>query len=155
MSSLSFDLADSLTDLQLVIPLSLAATQLYTMNHPIDQNQNYRSTNPNPDSATIATAAMTAATTTSTSSTAQANHLNQPNPCNPPNSTGSSCQPDHTQPPPPPTQSSDSAGYPHQVHGVGGPTATAPFLRDFSLVAEAARRAQVSVMTRDLEGVTL
>lgn len=45
--------------------------------------------------------------------------------------------------------------YPHQIHGLGGPTATAPFLRDFSLVAEAASRAQVSLVTRDLEGVSL
>ncbi|KAI9040708.1 uncharacterized protein KD926_007789 [Aspergillus affinis] len=36
-----------------------------------------------------------------------------------------------------------------------GPTATAPFLRDFSLVAEAAKRAQMSVVMRDLESVTL
>ncbi|KKK20838.1 hypothetical protein P175DRAFT_0500423 [Aspergillus ochraceoroseus IBT 24754] len=45
--------------------------------------------------------------------------------------------------------------YPHQVNGAGGPTATAPFLRDFSLVAEAAKRAQMAVVMRDLEGVTL
>ncbi|PWY87502.1 hypothetical protein BO70DRAFT_195687 [Aspergillus heteromorphus CBS 117.55] len=45
--------------------------------------------------------------------------------------------------------------YPHQITGEGGPTATAPFLRDFSLVAEAAKRAQMSVMVRDLEGVSL
>ncbi|PYI07921.1 hypothetical protein BO78DRAFT_311705 [Aspergillus sclerotiicarbonarius CBS 121057] len=45
--------------------------------------------------------------------------------------------------------------YPHQITGSGGPTATAPFLRDFSLVAEAAKRAQMSVMVRDLESVTL
>ncbi|KAE8380585.1 hypothetical protein BDV26DRAFT_257322 [Aspergillus bertholletiae] len=45
--------------------------------------------------------------------------------------------------------------YPHQVSGSGGPTATAPFLRDFSLVAEAAKRAQMSVVMRDLEAVTL
>lgn len=45
--------------------------------------------------------------------------------------------------------------YPHQVEGAGGPTATAPFLRDFSLVAEAAKRAQMSVVMRDLESVTL
>ncbi|ODM14809.1 hypothetical protein SI65_09803 [Aspergillus cristatus] len=37
----------------------------------------------------------------------------------------------------------------------GGPTATAPFLRDFSLVAEAARRAQMAVVMRDLEGISL
>jgi hypothetical protein len=37
----------------------------------------------------------------------------------------------------------------------GGPTATAPFLQDFSLVAEAAKRAQMAVVTRDLEGVSL
>ncbi|KAL4931082.1 uncharacterized protein BDV17DRAFT_257047 [Aspergillus undulatus] len=45
--------------------------------------------------------------------------------------------------------------YPHQISGDGGPTATAPFLRDFSLVAEAAKRAQVAIVTRDLEGVSL
>ncbi|PYH48595.1 uncharacterized protein BP01DRAFT_151873 [Aspergillus saccharolyticus JOP 1030-1] len=45
--------------------------------------------------------------------------------------------------------------YPHQITGPGGPTATAPFLRDFSLVAEAAKRAQMSVIMRDLESVTL
>ncbi|KAE8145176.1 hypothetical protein BDV25DRAFT_165228 [Aspergillus avenaceus] len=42
-----------------------------------------------------------------------------------------------------------------QISGSGGPTATAPFLRDFSLVAEAAKRAQMSVVMRDLEAVTL
>ena len=45
--------------------------------------------------------------------------------------------------------------YPHQIHGDGGPTATAPFLQDFSLVAEAAKRAQMAVVMRDLEGVSL
>lgn len=37
----------------------------------------------------------------------------------------------------------------------GGPTATAPFLQDFSLVAEAAKRAQMAVVMRDLEGISL
>jgi hypothetical protein len=37
----------------------------------------------------------------------------------------------------------------------GGPTATAPFLRDFSLVAEAAKRAQMAVVMRDMEGISL
>ncbi|KAJ5797515.1 uncharacterized protein N7503_006811 [Penicillium pulvis] len=45
--------------------------------------------------------------------------------------------------------------YPHQVNGLGGPTATAPFLQDFSLVAEAAKRAQMGIVMRDLESVTL
>ncbi|KAL5364980.1 hypothetical protein BJX96DRAFT_158310 [Aspergillus floccosus] len=45
--------------------------------------------------------------------------------------------------------------YPHAIAGGGGPTATAPFLRDFSLVAEAAKRAQMSIVMRDLESVTL
>ncbi|KAL4900817.1 hypothetical protein BDW74DRAFT_182402 [Aspergillus multicolor] len=45
--------------------------------------------------------------------------------------------------------------YPHQISSTGGPTATAPFLRDFSLVAEAAKRAQVAIVTRDLEGISL
>jgi len=41
-------------------------------------------------------------------------------------------------------------------HGpMGGPTATAPFLKDFNLVAEAAKRAQIAVVMRDLESVTL
>ncbi|KAF3390349.1 hypothetical protein F1880_009383 [Penicillium rolfsii] len=48
-----------------------------------------------------------------------------------------------------------AADYPHQVTGLGGPTATAPFLQDFSLVAEAAKRAQMSIVMRDLESVTL
>lgn len=59
-------------------------------------------------------------------------------------------------PPLQPTQQPTSEQlYPHQIHALGGPTATAPFLRDFSLVAEAARRAQVSVVARDLEGISL
>ncbi|KAL3496839.1 hypothetical protein BJX62DRAFT_232031 [Aspergillus germanicus] len=45
--------------------------------------------------------------------------------------------------------------YPHQIAGAGGPAATAPFIRDFSLVAEAAKRAQMAIVTRDLEGVSL
>lgn len=48
-----------------------------------------------------------------------------------------------------------AADYPHQVTALGGPTATAPFLQDFSLVAEAAKRAQMSIVMRDLESVTL
>ena len=48
-----------------------------------------------------------------------------------------------------------SSEYPHQVHGAGGPTATAPFLQDFSLVAEAAKRAQMAVVMRDMEGISL
>ncbi|KAA8646513.1 hypothetical protein EYZ11_012437 [Aspergillus tanneri] len=51
--------------------------------------------------------------------------------------------------------STHTNNYPHKIDGPGGPTATAPFLRDFSLVAEAAKRAQMSVMMRDLESVTL
>lgn len=53
------------------------------------------------------------------------------------------------------TNQSHTTLYPHQITGDGGPTATAPFLRDFSLVAEAAKRAQVAIVTRDLEGVSL
>ncbi|KAE8352062.1 hypothetical protein BDV28DRAFT_135864 [Aspergillus coremiiformis] len=54
-----------------------------------------------------------------------------------------------------PQQHTAMETYPHQASGSGGPTATAPFLRDFSLVAEAAKRAQMSVVMRDLEAVTL
>ncbi|OJJ44359.1 hypothetical protein ASPZODRAFT_135170 [Penicilliopsis zonata CBS 506.65] len=48
-----------------------------------------------------------------------------------------------------------AAAYPHKINGMGGPTATTPFLQDLKLVAEAAKRAQMSVVTRDLESVTL
>lgn len=40
-------------------------------------------------------------------------------------------------------------------HPTAGPTATAPFLKDFNLVAEAAKRAQMAVVMRDLEGINL
>ncbi|GFF46165.1 hypothetical protein IFM51744_06252 [Aspergillus udagawae] len=66
------------------------------------------------------------------------------------NQTISSTESANTAPPPPAADI-----YPHQVTGSGGPLATAPFLRDFSLVAEAAKRAQMSVVLRDLESVTL
>lgn len=45
--------------------------------------------------------------------------------------------------------------YPHKIHGLGGPAATTPFLQDFSLVAEAAKRAEMSVIMRDMEGISL
>ncbi|CAG8888744.1 unnamed protein product [Penicillium egyptiacum] len=54
---------------------------------------------------------------------------------------------------PAPVPTSDT--YPHQINGLGGPTATAPFLQDFNLVAEAAKRAQMGIVMRDLESVTL
>lgn len=54
-----------------------------------------------------------------------------------------------------PANQSASDVYPHQINGIGGPTATAPFLQDFNLVAEAAKRAQMAVVMRDLESVTL
>ncbi|KAI5290812.1 hypothetical protein KEM54_000373 [Ascosphaera aggregata] len=41
---------------------------------------------------------------------------------------------------------------PNASSGVG---TTAPFLANFSLVAEAAKRAQLAVMTRDLDGINL
>jgi hypothetical protein len=66
------------------------------------------------------------------------------------NQTSSSTESANTAPPPPAADI-----YPHQVTDSGGPLATAPFLRDFSLVAEAAKRAQMSVVLRDLESVTL
>jgi hypothetical protein len=46
-----------------------------------------------------------------------------------------------TQPPQQPSQPQQS------------PDATSPFLRDFNLVAEAAKRAQMAVLMRDLEAV--
>ncbi|KAL3466252.1 hypothetical protein BJX64DRAFT_24994 [Aspergillus heterothallicus] len=53
------------------------------------------------------------------------------------------------------TTTSNPTLYPHQIAGAGGPSATAPFIRDFSLVAEAAKRAQMAIVTRDLEGISL
>lgn len=53
------------------------------------------------------------------------------------------------------TQPSPKTLYPHQISGKGGPTATAPFLEDFCLVAEAAKRAEMSVIMRDMEGISL
>lgn len=37
----------------------------------------------------------------------------------------------------------------------GGAPETAPFLKDFNLVAEAAKRAQVACLTRDLDEIGL
>ncbi|CAI7673467.1 unnamed protein product [Penicillium discolor] len=54
-----------------------------------------------------------------------------------------------------PAAAPTSDAYPHQINGLGGPTATAPFLQDFNLVAEAAKRAQMGIVMRDLESVTL
>ncbi|RHZ62925.1 hypothetical protein CDV55_106594 [Aspergillus turcosus] len=68
------------------------------------------------------------------------------------NQTTSSIESADTAPAPP---AAAAEIYPHQITGSGGPLATAPFLRDFSLVAEAAKRAQMSVVLRDLESVTL
>lgn len=44
---------------------------------------------------------------------------------------------------------------PAQPSERAGAAATAPFLRDFTLVAEAAKRAQMAVVMRDLEGISL
>lgn len=53
------------------------------------------------------------------------------------------------------TQTQSQANEQDETEPKGGPTATAPFLRDFSLVAEAAKRAQMAVVMRDLEGISL
>jgi hypothetical protein len=39
--------------------------------------------------------------------------------------------------------------------GGGGPAATAPFLRDFTLVAEAVKRVQMEVVMTEMESITL
>ncbi|KAJ5940621.1 hypothetical protein N7516_000789 [Penicillium verrucosum] len=69
----------------------------------------------------------------------------------PPAANAQASLPTHAAPAPAPT----SDAYPHQINGLGGPTATAPFLQDFNLVAEAAKRAQMGIVMRDLESVTL
>ncbi|KAK2800823.1 hypothetical protein FQN50_007964 [Emmonsiellopsis sp. PD_5] len=43
----------------------------------------------------------------------------------------------------------------HPSHNNGCGQGTAAFLKDFNLVAEAAKRAQIAVIARDLEGVSL
>ncbi|KAI9795993.1 MAG: hypothetical protein M1833_006569 [Piccolia ochrophora] len=43
----------------------------------------------------------------------------------------------------------------HQRGGENDPSATSPFLRDLNLVAEAAKRAQMAVLMRDMEGVAI
>ncbi|KAI9813481.1 MAG: hypothetical protein M1827_004157 [Pycnora praestabilis] len=50
---------------------------------------------------------------------------------------------------PPPYDYSQARG------GMNDPTASSPFIRDFNLVAEAAKRAQMAVLMRDMEGVAL
>ncbi len=54
------------------------------------------------------------------------------------------------QPQPPPPYSPPRRGTVD-----GGPSATSPFLRDFNLVAEAAKRAELAVLMRDLDAVAL
>ncbi|KAI9880516.1 MAG: hypothetical protein M1830_002556 [Pleopsidium flavum] len=44
---------------------------------------------------------------------------------------------------------------PPQRGTANDPSAASPFLRDFNLVAEAAKRAQMAVLMRDMEGVAL
>jgi len=53
------------------------------------------------------------------------------------------------------TQQAPPAEQPQQRGGSQGPNATSPFIRDFNLVAEAAKRAEMAVLMRDLEGVAL
>jgi len=54
------------------------------------------------------------------------------------------------------TQSSQSAAFVGQRGGSnGGAPETAPYLQDFSLVAEAAKRAQLACLTRDLGDIGL
>ncbi|KKZ61180.1 hypothetical protein EMCG_04229 [[Emmonsia] crescens] len=43
----------------------------------------------------------------------------------------------------------------HTSHHNGRGQGTAAFLKDFNLVAEAAKRAQMAVIARDLEGISL
>jgi hypothetical protein len=92
-----------------------------------------------------------------------------------PSNTAKANASQHTQPSRPHTQCADQPG-PQQDNSYGGSatvdqaqfynasqreqstndqTATMPFLRDFNLVAEAAKRAQMAVLMRDMEGVSL
>ena len=44
---------------------------------------------------------------------------------------------------------------PGQMPGLGGPAATAPFLQDFTLVAEAVKRVQMDAVMTEMESITL
>lgn len=48
-----------------------------------------------------------------------------------------------------------AALYPHATNGLGGPAATAPFLRDFTLVAEAVKRVQMELVMNEMESIRL
>lgn len=54
-----------------------------------------------------------------------------------------------------PPQQPSSGQYVGQRGGSGGAPETAPFLKDFNLVAEAAKRAQIACLTRDFGDVGL
>ncbi|TVY92110.1 hypothetical protein LAWI1_G002519, partial [Lachnellula willkommii] len=59
-----------------------------------------------------------------------------------------------------PTQHQQAQAAPQQQNqqtaaGSGDSGGTTPFLRDFNLVAEAAKRAQMAVLMRDMEAVGL
>jgi hypothetical protein len=88
-------------------------------------------------------------------STPQAKQLDQHFPSNTQSSSG------QNPPGQPYSQGRSSHEYAEQPGAQGYspnsrvPTATSPFLKDFSLVAEAARRAQMSILARDLDGITL
>lgn len=45
--------------------------------------------------------------------------------------------------------------YQQQQRGLGGPAATAPFLQDFTLVAEAVKRVQMDAVMTEMESITL
>jgi hypothetical protein len=53
------------------------------------------------------------------------------------------------------TQQSHPYGHQPQQGMTNNPAATTSFLKDFNLVAEAAKRAQMAVVMRDLEGISL
>jgi len=52
-------------------------------------------------------------------------------------------------------QQSHPYGHQNQQGMTNNPAATTSFLKDFNLVAEAAKRAQMAVVMRDLEGISL
>ncbi|KAH0545168.1 hypothetical protein FGG08_000780 [Glutinoglossum americanum] len=113
-----------------------------------------------PSNSSVSSSATSSGTFTSTysqqmavpESTPQAKQLDQPFP---PNTQSSHGQKSSGQPRSQGQSSQERPAAPGYSPNNGGPTATSPFLKDFSLVAEAAKRAQVSILVRDLDGVTL
>ncbi|MCJ1483174.1 hypothetical protein MMC06_003341 [Schaereria dolodes] len=71
----------------------------------------------------------------------------------PPHASSSTAQAQHAQHAQ--QEAPGDRGHDGRRGGANDPTASTPFLRDFTLVAEAAKRAQMAVLMRDMGEVSL